>query len=463
MATAALSQNLPPLASALSERIVVRPSATMLAFTGFTTLFCTLLFGVLPALRATRGDIVTPLKDGARGTGAGAAMATDRSIVVTQVALALVLISAAALFVATLQKLKEFDGGYRSSRVLLALIETRGTRYEERGMEPFAADILERVRHVPGVEVAALSSSLPVFGGRSSRNGITVPGYEPATDEDASAWFAGVSPGFFKATGVGLERGREFDSRDAANSEHVAIISAAFARRFFAGRDPIGRLIIRPGDSTTLRVVGVAHDARFQGLRSEPSEIYYQPLSQMGEWPFLDLAARTTGDPLTIASAVRREIEAIAPGIRVERMMRVEQALNNELARERLAAALATLFGLVALSLAAVGLFGVVAYNVHRRTHEIGVRMALGARSGDVLWLIVRNALTLTAIGVVIGVPLSIAAARAIGSQLYGITPGDPRVIVGAAMMLLGIGAAASAIPGRRAARVDPVEALRAE
>jgi predicted permease len=347
--------------------------------------------------------------------------------------------------------------------VLLGQIETRGTTYEQRGMEPLYADIIDRVRHVPGVEVAALSSTLPVFGGRSSRNSIRVPGYEPGPDEDVSPWFAGITPMFFAASGIGLERGRDFDGRDVAGGEKVAIVSAAFARRFFAGRDPIGGSIIRDGDSTTLRIVGVARDARFQGLRSEPTEIYYMPLTQSGNWPFLDLSARTSGDPLAVATSVRRQIQSLAPGIRVERVLRVEEALNNELARERLAAGLATLFGFLALTLAAVGLYGVVAYNVNQRTHEIGVRMALGARSGDVLWLIVRQALTLTGIGVGIGVPLAVAAARGIGSQLYGIAPGDPRVLVGAAAVLIIIGAAASALPGRRAARIDPVEALRAD
>jgi predicted permease len=462
LASAALAHNLPPSAGVLADRIVLQPNPTMLAFTGLTTLFCTLLCGVLPALRATRGDIVTPLKDGARGTRGGRGLATGRSIVVTQVALALVLVCAAALFVATLRKLKEFDGGYRSSRVLLAQIETRGTTYEPRGMEPLYAEIIDRVRRVPGVEVAALSSTLPVFGGRSSSNSIRVPGYEPPPDEDASAWFAGVTPMFFSATGIGIERGRDFDGRDVATGEQVAIVSAAFARRFFAGRDPIGRSIMIAGDSTSLRVVGIARDARFQDLRGQPSEIYYRPLSQLASWPFLDLAARTSGDPLAVATSVRRQIESLAPGIRVERVVSVEAALNDELARERLAAGLATLFGLLALTLAAVGLYGIVAYNVTQRTHEIGVRMALGAHSGDVLWLIVRQALTLTAIGIGIGVPLAIAAARGIGSQLYGIAPTDPRVIAGAATVLVLIGAAASAFPGRRAARIDPVEALRA-
>jgi predicted permease len=459
-----LSHSLPSIAD-LVGMVAVRPSGTILAFTATTTLGCTLLFGVFPALRATRHDIVSPLKEGGRGTGRSRRFGVDRGIVIAQVALALVLVCAATLFVATLRNLKQFDGGYGSTRVLLAQIETRGTPYEKGGITPFYEEILNRARVTPGVSRAAMASVVPVFGGRSMRDQIRVPGYEPAPHEDVSSWYAAVTSDYFGTTGIGLEGGRDFDDRDGATSEPVAIVSHAFARHYFAGRNPIGgSIVLGEGSSaTSMRIVGIARDARYADLRSPPTEIYYTPVTQSGSWPFLVLAVRMSGDPETVAPALRHQVRDVAPALRTIGFTGVEAVLDDALARERLAAALATLFGCLAVSLAAVGLYGVVAYNVSRRTQEIGVRMALGARPRDVTWLVVRQTLAMTAIGIVVGVPLALMAARAIGAQLYGVGASDPRAMLGAAALLVVVGAAASIVPGGRAARVDPSEALRAD
>ena len=247
----------------------------------------------------------------------------------------------------------------------------------------------------------------------------------------------------------------------------MAIVNVAFAKRFFSNRDPIGGSISIPGDryqrAVQMRIVGVANDAHYGDLRAPATEMFYIPVAQAGNIPYLNFAMRTTGDPNDVAPMVSREVGAVAPELRVRRLAGVEQVLDEALSRERLSAALATLFGVFALGLAAVGLYGVVAYNVARRTSEIGVRMALGARPVDALWLVVRQTLTMTGVGVAIGVPLAIAASRAIGTQLYGISAGDPWAMIGAAALLAAAGAAASIVPARRASRVDPVEALRAE
>jgi predicted permease len=459
-----LSHDLPSIAK-IPGTLVLRPSLPILAFTAATTLGCTLLFGVFPALRATRNDIVSALKEGGRHTRRSRRFGADRGIVMAQVALALVLVCTAALLAATLRNLKQFDGGYDSTRILLAWIDTRGTPYEQGGIMPLYPGILERVRATPGVSRAAMSSIVPVLGGRSMHDQIRVTGYEPAPDEDVSSWYAAVTPDYFAATGIGLESGREFDQRDGTTAEKVAIVSRAFARRYFAGRDPIGGSIQLGEGSTAIamRIVGVARDARYEDVRSPPTEIYYTPVAQSVGWPFFVLAVRTAENPETVAPALRRQIRAVAPALRISRFSGVEDALNDALTRERLAAALATLFGCLAVGLAGVGLYGVVAYNVSRRTQEIGVRMALGARPRDVVWLIVRQTLEITGVGILVGVPLALAAAHAIGAQLYGVGANDPRATIGAALLLALVGAAASAVPGRRAARVDPSEALRAD
>jgi predicted permease len=423
-----------------------------------------LIFGVLPAIRATRVDLLTPLKDGGRTATGGRAL-VDRGIVAAQVALALVLVCGATLFVTTLRNLERFDEGTDASHVLLAGIDTRGTIYSARGMMAIYPELLASVRALPGVTSAAMSTSAPVFGGRSLRDGIHVPGFEPTDDSDRSASFAGVTPEFFSTTGVAIERGRAFDVGDADGAEPVAIVTRAFAKHYFPARDPIGgSIVLGEGPAAkSMRIVGVSRDARYDDMRAPPPEMYYAPLAQTGEIPLLVLSVRSAGDPALLAPSVRRELDRIAPGIRVVRLISFEQAMNSELARERLAAGLAALFGAFALALAAIGIYGVVAYSVTRRTAEIGIRMALGARPADALWLVVRQTMVITVIGVAVGVPLAFLAARAIGAQLYGIGATDPRAMIGAVAILGVAGAVASVVPGRRAARIDPVEALRGE
>jgi predicted permease len=317
------------------------------------------------------------------------------------------------------------------------------------------------------VKQVAAGTTVPVFGGMRSMYRISIAGYTSQSDEEMMTSSAAVTPDFFSATGIGLRAGREFDAHDLEAGEPVAIVNVAFAKRFFGNRDPIGSSVSIPGDlyqhATQMRIVGVANDAHFGDLRAPATEMFYIPVAQAGNIPYLNFAIGTTGDPNDIAAMVSREVGVVAPDLRVRRLVGVEQVLDEALSRERLSAALATLFGVFALGLAAVGLYGVVAYNVARRTSEIGVRMALGARPVDALWLVVRQTLAMTGIGVAIGIPLAIAASRAVGTQLYGISAGNPWVLIGAAALLVASGAAASVIPARRASRVDPVVALRAE
>jgi len=460
-----LAHYLPPISGPVAATIAGPPSPAIFVFTAAATIACTVLFGVFPAFRATRVDIVTPLKDGGRGARRAKRVGVDRGIVVAQVALALVLLCTATLFVATLRNLEGHDGGYGSTRVLLTTVETRGTSYEPQGMAPFYQDILMRVRATPGVKTAAMASILPVAGGRWSYGPIRIAGYTPAPGEEMNAQFAAVTSDYFAATGIGMVAGREFDDRDASGSEKVAIVSDAFARHYLVHRTPIGAsIVIGDGaDAVSMRVVGVARDARYGDLRSPPTELYYVPVAQSGNWPFLELAVRTAGDPIALAPTLSRVIRSVAPKLRQTDVNGVEQVLDTALARERLAATLATLFGFLAVTLAAVGLYGVVAYNIGLRTQEMGVRMALGARSVDVLWLVIRQTLITTAAGVALGVPLAVAAARGVGAQLYGIGGSDPRALAGAALVLVAVGVAASATPARRAARIDPVDALRAD
>ena len=468
--TGLLAHGLPLGAAGLADAVALRPSGRILAFAAAATLAATLLFGVVPALRATGADLLTPLKGGT-GPGARRGLRLDRGLVVAQMALALVLVCAAGLLVATLRHLRDLEGVPDAAPVLLATAETRGTPHESRGVAPIHGALLERVRALPGVSGAALSTTVPVFGGRTRTMPVRVPGAERRDDDGATASYAAVTPDYFATTGIGLERGREFDAGDEAGAEPVAIVSRAFARRLLPGHDPLGASFsLGDGaDAPRLRVIGIARDALFDDLRAPPPEMVYVPLAQAApsarpsDMPFLVVSVRARGEPGALAPALRRALEEAAPGIRIERMHGFERALDEELARERLAAGLATLFGAIALGLAAVGLYGVVAYGVSRRTREIGVRMALGARAADALWLVARQTLALTLAGVAIGVPLALAAAGALRAQLYGVGARDPLALAGAAMLLVVVGAVAGLVPARRAAQVDPASALRSE
>jgi predicted permease len=274
-----------------------------------------------------------------------------------------------------------------------------------------------------------------------------------------------VTPGYFQAAGIVLRSGREFSADDRLGAPRVVVVSESFAKRYFAGRDAIGREVKMGGDSgVMLTVVGVARDAKYRNLRGDAEPVLYVPVVQDAagdRWPFVVVTARTTGEPTALAAQIRREIAAFGADLRVLRLQGMEDAMDDALARERLAAVLAAVFATLALTLAAVGLYGVVSYNVARRTAEIGVRMALGARSGDVVWYVLRGSLVMVAVGVLLGAPLTLVGGKVVGALLFGVGARDPLLLVGAALLLGAVAIAASAIPAARAARIDPLRALR--
>jgi predicted permease len=470
--TVEISNNLPPVANAMTELIVLRPSGALLAVTVVTMVACTVVAGVFPAIRASRAGLITDSKESRGVVSSLRRWTADQALVVSQVALALVLVSGAILLAVTLRNLKGLDGGYKTTHVLLARIDTRHKIYEDRGLGPLSDPLLERLKTMPGVESAALASAAPVIENSGpTATAIHVRGYEPAPGERVRAKLDFVTPGYFVAAGIGLQSGRDFDRTDRSGGTPVAIIGAAMARRYLAGRDPIGASIVlgRGTPDSVLTIVGVANDARYEGLSAPPAEVFYVPLSQATALGWKDypndviLIVPTVLDPATLVPAVRAAINGVAPGIQIRTLAGIKQVLNEVLARERLAAALAMLFGVLALGLGAVGLYGVVTYNVERRTREIGIRMALGARPLDALRLVLKETVTMTTLGLAMGLPLALAASHAVRAELYGIDASDPRMLTGAGILLVAVGLLAGAVPAWRAGRVDPVDALRAE
>jgi ABC-type antimicrobial peptide transport system permease subunit len=270
-----------------------------------------------------------------------------------------------------------------------------------------------------------------------------------------------VTPGFFAASGIALKRGRDVTDTDTESGAPVAVVTEAFARRYFPNTDPIGAAVGN-GDRQ-LRIVGIAEDVRYMNLREPAPPLIFMHVRQSGSsWPFLIVVARTRGNPEALTDAIHNALKAAAPDANVHRAMTVRAAENEKLARERLSAALATLFGSLALGLAAIGLYGVMAFFVTRRSAEIGMRMALGASRTSVLWLVLRQTLFMLAGGIVVGIPLALLAGRGVTAQLFGVDPFDPLALGIGTLVLSLTTVLASLLPAQRAARIDPIASLRA-
>jgi predicted permease len=441
--------------------MIQRPNSTVLVFTTVVTALATVLFGVLPARRATQVDVVAQLKEGGQRLGGRRAGMLDGALIVVQVALALLLVTSSGLLVQTLHNLRNLDAGFDGTHLLLVRADFGKNRPNWSGMTDDDV-VLQRMQQLPGVRAAALSATAPVMGGSIWMSTVEVSGYTPAPDEDMSARVNAVSADYFAAAGIALRAGRAFTAADGLATEQVAVVSETFARRFLANRNPLGA-VVQQGEAA-YRIIGVANDARYANLRQEERPMLYLSSTQRAgdESEPLVLLLRTTGAPNDLADLVQREIRGSGQAVNVRVVTDMQSAIDNSLIRERMAAILGTLFGALALALAALGLYGVIAYQVAGRTMEIGTRMALGARAGLVLWLVLRQSIALLITGFLVGVPLALVAARALGTQLYGVRAFDPITLGGALLVLTITGILASLLPARRATRVEPLTALRA-
>jgi len=453
----------------VEDRAGLAVTGEVLLFTAAVALLSVILFGAVPLWRATRTGLVGPLNEGGRAATARGAGWLDRSIVVAQIALALVLLNGAGLFVATLRNLRSVSGGFSPERHVSIELDSRGTSYESGGLAALGDRLLARAGRIQGVRSAALSEAVPIFGGRGLNPVVSVEGYTPRQDENMQCWFDPVTPGFFSTVGIALRQGRDFTDGDRGAAP-VAIVNEAFVRQYLSGRNPLGATIRTAGgrDTSILQIVGVVGDARFTDLQVPAAPMAYLPLAQFQRivsgrpLAVVTLTVRTAGDDRALSAALRNAVFDEAPAVQAYGPESIEASIDASLSRQTLTAELAALFGAVALILAAIGLYGVVSYRVARRTREIGVRMALGAAAPAVVWLVFRQALVLVSLGVLVGVPLAFGIGRMIAAELYGLGR-NPFFLLGAGVLLLGVAVVASALPARRAARVDPLIALRAE
>ena len=436
----------------------------VLGFAGGLAVLTCLLFGLAPAIRATRMEPGAVMKSGGRGVTAGRErFSLRRVLVVAQVALSLVLVAGALLFSRSLGKLLTVETGFRHEGVLTANVNFQRLNLPPERFTPFKDELLERVRAIPGVESAAVTHELPLkgFGGGTA----WVDGADAQQGHKTA--ISRVGPDYFKTLEIRLLAGREFDARDRASAPKVAIVNEAFARRFLNGASPVGRRFriaaATDAPETLYEIVGLVRDTKAGDLREEFGPIAYTaPAQDARSGPGGQVLIRSRLPEAETVAAVKRVLDEINPAVTVS-FQGFKPMIEATVLRERLMATLSGFFGLLALLLACIGLYGILSYAVASRTNEIGIRMALGARGRDVSWLILREALVLVVVGVAVGLPLVFAVTRLASALLYGLTPTDPVSLLFAALLMLAVALAAGYLPSRRATRVDPLVALRYE
>jgi predicted permease len=438
----------------------------LLVFTLGVSAAAGLLFGLIPALQAT-GSALAPVLKGTSGTVAAARGQARfrRALVVAQIALSLLLIVGAGLFSRSLYNLLRADPGFRTENLISFAVDPSLAGYSMTRGFGYCRDLRNRLAAMPGVLAAAAANPGPLSGSERGGN-ISVEGYHPAEDEEPGASFHTASPDYFRTMAIPVLAGREFTERDDAAAPKVAIVNQAFVRRYFGNRDPIGRHVGRGSDNIhppDREIVGTVADNKHGNLRDAARPTMYYPFAQEERLERINFYVRTAGEESHVGPLIRqaaRQMDVNLPVLDMKSMrVRVEESLHTE----RLIAVLSSAFGVLATLLAAVGLYGIVAYTVARRTSEIGVRIALGASRARVLGLVLKEAAALAGAGLAIGVPAALALSRLVEAQLFGIKAADPLTFIAGGAVLAVIALLAGYLPGRRASRIDPIRALRHE
>jgi predicted permease len=465
------TQVLPRMVSAGSgpAPISVTPDIAVLGFSALVAVFTVLLFGTVPALSATRVELVPSLKEGRGTTSSRSRSRLARGLIVGQVALSLVLLAGAGLFLRTLVNLTNVDTGFNKQNVLTTSVDPDGAGYQEDARWNGVMDqIEERVNALPGIRAASFAFTL--FNGGGWTDGVIVPG-RPHQEHDPDVDHNMVGPRYFEAMGMPIVMGRSLLPEDVAKSRHVAVINETMARTFFGNESPVGYTFSiegEPGTATklsewlNLEVVGVVKDAKYMDLDEKPMPAAFYPHSQHPGFLYT-LIARYSGDPAVLAQAIGTTVHNIDPNLPVGEFSTLARLVDDSVLNHRLVAQLCTFFGVLASLLACIGIYGLMSYGVTRRTNEFGVRLALGAHRHHLVWLVLRETLALVLIGIALGLAAAPAIGRIVVSFLFGLKFYDPLSIGIAVLSMIAVALLAGYVPARRAAKVDPMIALRYE
>ena len=439
------------------------PDVRILGFTFVLTLITGVVFGLLPALRASRPDPWTTLKDTVGSiAGTGGSLFLRKGLVTAQVALSFLLLFGAGLFVRSLQNLKTTETGVALDNLITFAVSPDLSGYDDERGTLFYRQLLERLRSAPGVKSAGVAS-VPILSGDEWDSTVAVEGHRAADGEDMQAFMNALSPGYFETMQIPLLEGRDFRESDAKERPTVAIVNRRFAEHFFKGASAVGKRLGRgggPQTKLTIEIIGVVEDSLYEGPREGVRRQVFVPNWGRGS---AAIYVRTTTASAAAYNVVRHEVKQLDAAMPVYRMKTLQAQLDETLLTDRLVALLSAGFGLLATLLASIGLYGVMAFVVARRRKELGIRLALGAQPGSVIWMVMREVLVLLSIGLAVGIPAAMALGQFVSAQLYGIEPRDPWIAGGTMLLLAGVSAAAGLIPAHRASRIDPILALRHE
>lgn len=447
------------------------PDFRVLGFTFGISILTGLLFGLAPALQTTRPDIAPTLKDQAGNVmGGGSQVYFRKALVIAQVTLSLLLLIGAGLFIQSLRNLKTLNPGFKTTNLIAFNLDPTLNYQPERSRQVYK-NLTGTMNTTPGVQKAGLAG-VRILEDNEWDSSISVEGYTAKPGEDMQAFMNSVSPGYFAALGIPLLEGRDFRESDTIptsvkeNSPTVAVVNQSFAKHYFGNQSAIGKHVGFGGDPGTklnIEIVGVIGDAKYMSMRDEIPRQMFVTYLQDNQPGGMTMFVRTTLPSEQMFNTIRKQMQSIDASVPLFNMKTIESQLDDNLVKERLIASLSSFFGALATLLAIIGLYGVMAYTVTQRTREIGIRMALGAIRGDVLWLVMKEVLVLVVIGVILGVPAALGLARLVQSQLYGLTPADPITVSIATLVLATVACLAGYIPALRATRIDPMTALRYE
>ena len=444
-----------------------RPDVGVLLFTAGISIVAGILFGLIPAVQASRTNLSAAIKEKTRMRAGFLRMNWSSLMVVMQVGLSMVLLSGAGLFARSLVKLQSEDVGFDRNNVLLVGIDPRLAGYQPTQLAALYQQLIDRLGSLPQVQNVSMATYAPMSGTRRGSS-IKIPGVTPPPGEELEVEDILTGPKYAETLGIPLLRGREIELRDTASAPRVAMVNATFVERYFKDQNPIGRSFTFD-DSTDngaqLEIIGVVGDVKSQDPREKSEPAVYRPIMQIQEQAAytVTIHIRALTDPTPLTPQVRQLITQTDDKLPIFGVTTMSEQLFRDLGQDRLIAQLVSFFGALALILACIGLYGVMAHGVARRTNEIGIRMALGARGGNIAWMILRETLYLVLAGLVIGVPAALLGARLIAAQLFGLSPTDPLTLAAAAIVLTLVALLAGYLPARRASRVNPLNALRYE